>query len=169
MQPGGATAVSGCGGRLSSLGAPCPVPLRSRAVAAQITGDSTHKRMNLGAQVRSCKPSIRREPAMDFTASCAITPKLLLVGRNPMTTFDRRGMITFLLGGAAAATAGLALMPGPARSAPLMGPEDSHAEPEYPVETAVWVRRRRRMVCWWHRGHRVCRCAGGEIRRQVRP
>jgi hypothetical protein len=74
-----------------------------------------------------------------------------------MTTIDRRGMLTFLLGGAAVATSGLALMPGPAESALLIVPQGLGSEPEYPVDNAVWVRRRRHRVCWWHRGHRVCR------------
>ncbi len=62
-----------------------------------------------------------------------------------MTTIDRRGMLSFLLGGAAAATAGLALLTGPAESAPLIVPKVPASEPEYPVDKVVWVRRRR--VC----------------------
>jgi hypothetical protein len=74
-----------------------------------------------------------------------------------MTTIDRRGMLTFLLGGAAVVTAGLALIPGSAESAPLTLPEGLGSDAEYPVDKAVWVRGRRHRVCWWHRGHRVCR------------
>lgn len=74
-----------------------------------------------------------------------------------MTTIDRRGMLSFLLGGAAAATTGFALIPGPAESAPFIVPKGPASETEYPLDEVVWVRRRRRRVCWWHRGHRVCR------------
>jgi hypothetical protein len=74
-----------------------------------------------------------------------------------MTTFDRRRMLTLLLGSAAAATAGLALIPGPAESAPFIVPKGPASEPEYPIDKVVWVRRRRRRVCWWRRGYRVCR------------
>ena|SRR5437763_13130270 len=63
-----------------------------------------------------------------------------------MTAIDRRKMLRILAGGAAVATAGLALIPDAAESAALL---KSHlATPEVPVEEAVWVRRRRR-------------CAGG--------
>jgi len=54
-----------------------------------------------------------------------------------MTTIDRRAMITLLLGGGAAAAAGLALLPGPAESAPFFVPKDYHAEPGYPIENVV--------------------------------
>jgi hypothetical protein len=74
-----------------------------------------------------------------------------------MTTIDRRGMLSLLLGGAAAASAGLALIAGPANSAPFIVPKGPDSEPEYLVDKVVWRRRRWRRVCWWHRGHRVCR------------
>ena len=70
-----------------------------------------------------------------------------------MTAIDRRGMLAFLLGGAAAATAGLAL--DQPESAPFVVGKGLALEPEYPVDKVIWVRRRR--VCWWHRGRRVCR------------
>jgi hypothetical protein len=74
-----------------------------------------------------------------------------------MTAIDRRRMLTLLLGGAAAAAAGVALA-GPAESAPLSVPMSPAAEPENLIEKAVvYVRRRRRKVCWWRRGRRVCR------------
>jgi hypothetical protein len=72
-----------------------------------------------------------------------------------MTAIDRRKMLRILAGGAAIATAGLALIPDAAESAPLL---KSHpAIPEVRVEEAVWVRRRRCRVCWWRRGRRICR------------
>ena len=74
-----------------------------------------------------------------------------------MTTIDRRGMLSFLLGGAAAATAGFALISGPAESAPFIVPKGPDLEPEYPVDKVVRVRRRWRRVCWVHNGRRVCR------------
>jgi hypothetical protein len=62
-----------------------------------------------------------------------------------MTPIDRRGMLTFLLGGSAA-SAGLALITRPAKSAPFVGGKGLALEPEYPVDKVVWVRRRRRRV-----------------------
>jgi hypothetical protein len=72
-----------------------------------------------------------------------------------MTAIDRRKMLRILAGGAAIATAGLALIPDAAESAPLL--ESHPPTPEVPVEEAVWVRRRRCRVCWWRRGRRICR------------
>jgi hypothetical protein len=75
-----------------------------------------------------------------------------------MTTIDRRAVLTSLLGGAVAASAGLALIAGPAESAPFIVPKGPDSEPEYPIDKVIWVRRRRwRRVCWWHRGRRICR------------
>ena len=73
-----------------------------------------------------------------------------------MTAIDRRKMLRILAGGAAIATAGLALIPDAAESAPLL---KSHlATPEVPVEKAVvFVRRRRCRRCWWRRGRKICR------------
>jgi hypothetical protein len=51
-----------------------------------------------------------------------------------MATVDRRGMLSFLLGGAAAATAGFALISGPAESAPFFVLKDPDSEPEHPVD-----------------------------------
>ena len=74
-----------------------------------------------------------------------------------MTAIYRREMLRFMMGGAVAATAGFALMSGPAESAPLTMSRSRPAAPENPVEEAVVVvRRHRRRVCWWHRGRRVC-------------
>jgi hypothetical protein len=81
-----------------------------------------------------------------------------------MTAFDRREVLRVMLGGAAVAAAGLALMPVPAESAPLAMSKSLPAAMENPVEEAVvvvrrrgWGRRRRRRVCWWRRGRRICR------------
>jgi len=75
-----------------------------------------------------------------------------------MTAIYRREMLGIMLGGAAAAAAGLALMSDPADSAPLPMSKGRSVAPENPVEEAVVVvRRRRRKVCWWHRGRRICR------------
>ena len=83
-----------------------------------------------------------------------------------MTAFDRREVLRVMLGGAAVAAAGLALIPVPAESAPLTMSKSLPAAMENPVEEAVvvvrrrrWGRRRRVRVrsCWWRRGRRVCR------------
>jgi hypothetical protein len=58
-----------------------------------------------------------------------------------MTAIHRRAMLGVMLGGAAAATMGIAvLMPGPAESAPLTIAAGRAVETENPVEKAVWVR-----------------------------
>ena len=81
-----------------------------------------------------------------------------------MPEFHRRAMLGVLWGGAAAA-AGAALTLGRANSAPLVVNQAlrdmENLESESLVEKAVVVvhtrPRRRRRVCWWHRGRRVCR------------
>jgi hypothetical protein len=74
-----------------------------------------------------------------------------------MPAIHRRAMLGVMLGGAAAATMGIAvLMPGPAESAPLTMAAGRAVETENSVEKVIWVRRRVR-VCWWHEGRRVCR------------
>jgi len=75
-----------------------------------------------------------------------------------MTAIDRREMLRVLAGGAAVAAAGLALIPVAAESTPLLMSKSHPAAPEVPVEEAVvYVRRRRRKVCWWRHGRRICR------------
>ena len=81
-----------------------------------------------------------------------------------MTAIHRREILRVMLGGAVVATAGLALMPVRAESAPLTMSKSLPATTENLVEEAVgvvrrrrWGRRRRVRVCWWHRGRRVCR------------
>jgi len=79
-----------------------------------------------------------------------------------MTAIDRREVLRVMLGGAVVATAGLALMPVPAESAPFAISKSLSAAAENPIEEAVVVVRRRRVyrrrrVCWWRRGRRICR------------
>ena len=59
-----------------------------------------------------------------------------------MTDLHRREILRILVGGAAIAAAGLALMPIAAESTPLMVINARPAAPENPIEEAV-VRRRR--------------------------
>ena len=61
-----------------------------------------------------------------------------------MTAFDRREVLRVMLGGAAVAVPGLALMPVSAQSAPLTMSKSLQATMENPVEEAVVVVRRRR-------------------------
>jgi hypothetical protein len=75
-----------------------------------------------------------------------------------MTAIHRREMLGIMLGGAAVATVGLAMMSVPAKSAPLTVSKTLSATTDNHVEEAVVVvRRRRRRVCWWRRGRRICR------------
>lgn len=75
-----------------------------------------------------------------------------------MTVIHRREMLGVILGGAVVATAGLAMLPGAAESAPLTTYKNLPATTENFVDEAVVVvRRRRRRVCWWRRGRRICR------------
>jgi hypothetical protein len=79
-----------------------------------------------------------------------------------MTTIDRRSMLMGL-GTAAVAAAGLALMPNAAEAIPLssgMAGGVVRTEDDLIAKAQVVMhsgrRRRRRWVCWWHRGRRVC-------------
>lgn len=72
-----------------------------------------------------------------------------------MTAVDRRGILRLVLGGVAATTAGLALIPGRAEAAPLIMKQGPAPELESFVEKVV-VRVRRRRVCSWRNGRRVC-------------
>jgi hypothetical protein len=76
-----------------------------------------------------------------------------------MKPIDRRTMLRDLLGGAAVATVGPALTPDAADTAPLTLEKNLAAKTDRAVEQAQVVigpRRRRRWVCWWSRGRRVC-------------
>jgi hypothetical protein len=82
-----------------------------------------------------------------------------------MNTIDRRRMLRDILSGAAVvtaavATAGLALIPDEVEADPL-ATEMSLAGTaagftDYAQVFVGGPRRRRRWVCWWHRGRRVC-------------
>jgi hypothetical protein len=81
-----------------------------------------------------------------------------------MTTIDRRAMLRYLLGGAAVATTGFALVPDQANSAPLTLSRGDAVAVETPVDQAAFIsrragrrpRRRPRTKCWYHHGKRVC-------------
>jgi hypothetical protein len=88
-----------------------------------------------------------------------------------MDAIDRRGALRTLLCGAVAAGLGASLLPGPAEAVPLAMQKDLDGKPDefrHEAQAVVgrppsrpsrhWRRhRRRRRVCWWHRGRRVCR------------
>ncbi|MCI4678032.1 hypothetical protein K9U39_17290 [Rhodoblastus acidophilus] len=78
-------------------------------------------------------------------------------------TIDRRSLFRAVLVGAAATAAGAVLGAGVAEALPFGGHAlDGHGvvTPEAPISKAhvvvVAPRRRRRWVCRWHRGRRVC-------------
>ena len=76
-----------------------------------------------------------------------------------MTVIDRRKFVIAALYGAGAA---LALAPGAAGALPLGAGEterliDRLKDEVKPAQVVVAPRRRRRRwVCWWHRGRRIC-------------
>jgi hypothetical protein len=80
-----------------------------------------------------------------------------------MNTIDRRSVLTGILCGVAAATAGLTVVSNSAKSLPLGAVKDV-AKPERLAEEAgvtVHVHprrhhRNRRWRCRWHRGRKVC-------------
>jgi hypothetical protein len=76
-----------------------------------------------------------------------------------MKTIDRRSVIRSVMGGTIVAGAGiglgLTLMPNVVEATPLAMDKSLPARTDDLVENAQW-RRRRRWVCWWHRGRRVC-------------
>ena len=82
-----------------------------------------------------------------------------------MAAIDRRTLLRTLLPGAVAAagvaTLGLSMMPSPADAIPLTIDKINALKDEKVAEDAQVVivgprRRRRRWVCWWRRGRRVC-------------
>jgi hypothetical protein len=83
-----------------------------------------------------------------------------------MNTIDRRRMLRDILSGAAVitaavATAGLALIPDEVEADPLATELSLAGTAAGFTDYAQVVvggprRRRRRWVCWWHRGRRVC-------------
>jgi hypothetical protein len=84
---------------------------------------------------------------------------------EPMNDMDRRTIVRGILGGAAVAALGLTLMPKAVEALPLamnknafapaigLGRTDSLIEK---AQVVVRRPRRRRWVCWWRRGRRVC-------------
>jgi hypothetical protein len=74
-----------------------------------------------------------------------------------MTAIHRREMLRVVLSGAAVATAAFVMLPVAAEAAPLTMNKNLEAPTENLAEEAVVViRPRRRRVCWWRRGRRVC-------------
>ena len=80
---------------------------------------------------------------------------------------NRRAMLTDVLAGAAVAAVGVTVIgwaaaPGVAEAAPISLAKPPGAESDELLERARVVvvgpgrRRRRRWVCWWRRGRRVC-------------
>jgi hypothetical protein len=80
-----------------------------------------------------------------------------------MTAIDRRSALSIVLRTGAVAAVALTVMPIAAGATPLAagtaGTATSDSEPDSLVEKAQVVvvgPRRRRRVCWWSRGRRVC-------------
>ena len=87
-----------------------------------------------------------------------------------MDTIDRRNALKSILGGAAAIGLGVTLLPSAAKAAPMALEKGLAAKAaDRPIEQIQWGPpprpgwgsphrrgRRRRWVCWWHRGRRVC-------------
>ena len=80
-----------------------------------------------------------------------------------MEAIDRRSAIRNILGGAAvagiAATMGVVLLPDSTGAAPAVIDENLAAKPDNLIEYVQMRRRgrpRRRWVCRWRRGRRVC-------------
>ena len=75
-----------------------------------------------------------------------------------METLDRRGLIRGLAFATVAAAGGVGLVANAASAMPL-DPRASVLSDMQAQKARVVVvapRRRRRWVCWWHRGRRVC-------------
>jgi hypothetical protein len=76
-----------------------------------------------------------------------------------MAEIDRRSVLRGILSGAAVVTVGFAIMPDEAEAVPLAMDKTGAAEIDLVENAQVVVvrpRRRRRRVCWWRRGRRVC-------------
>src|SRR5215475_12898522 len=65
-----------------------------------------------------------------------------IFGRKPMTMIDRRAMLRYLLGGAAVATTGFALVLGQANAAPLTLSTGDAVAVQNPVDQAAFISRR---------------------------
>jgi hypothetical protein len=80
---------------------------------------------------------------------------------EPMNEMDRRTVVRGILSGAAVVALGLTVMPKAVEAVPLAMNKNAFGPPsggtDSLIEKAqVVVRRRRRWVCWWRRGRRVC-------------
>lgn len=75
-----------------------------------------------------------------------------------MEMLDRRGLIRGLAFATAAAAGGVGLMANAASAMPVDPRASVLSDMEAQKAHVVIVapRRRRRWVCWWHRGRRVC-------------
>jgi hypothetical protein len=78
-----------------------------------------------------------------------------------MNEMDRRTVVRGILSGAAVVALGLTVMPKAVEAVPLAMNKNAFGPPsggtDSLIEKAqVVVRRRRRWVCWWRRGRRVC-------------
>jgi hypothetical protein len=82
-----------------------------------------------------------------------------------MDSIDCRSMLRDLVGGAvvvtaAVATAGLALIPDEVEALPMAAETNlagtAAGFADYAQVVVVGPSRRRRWVCWWHGGRRVC-------------
>ena len=77
-----------------------------------------------------------------------------------MTEIDRRSALMGILRGAAIVAAGVAVLPSAAEAMDIAsgGAEALKTQDLYARAQTVVVapRRRRRWVCWWRRGRRVC-------------
>jgi len=74
-----------------------------------------------------------------------------------MDTCDRRQAIRHVFGGAAVTGLALAVTRYPIEAAPLATDKRLPTRTDNHVTEAQWGRpRRRRWVCWWSRGRRVC-------------
>jgi hypothetical protein len=80
-----------------------------------------------------------------------------------MPALDRRTLIKTMLPGAVATVAGTtawSCLLKPTVAEALSIPQktiDAEAGVDFVQKTQVVVTRRRRRVCWWHRGRRICR------------
>ena len=72
-----------------------------------------------------------------------------------MDTIDRRTMLRCILRGTAIAAVGVAVIPSAVEAVPIALEKSPAGLPDELVEQAQWGRRRR-WVCTWHRGRRVC-------------
>ena len=74
-----------------------------------------------------------------------------------MQAIDRRRVLRDVLCGGAVAAVGLVLTAAELESAPIALEKDLADKTPDLAEDAGWRRgRRRRWVCWWSRGRRVC-------------